>query len=167
MGISTYQQLQQVRRPLTEAEIAAFEAGAPGCIILEDAFQFDLKQSRKSAFNQEAIRFAAAHFINKYHNAGWYSQYQFPGEYIKQEYIELLIFNHLKHVKTQYRTKVLAPSEAVVKSRLKDGARSSRKARVSFQQILFNLHISHHNFSLELLVLMSRKITSSFVVTLT
>lgn len=130
MGIKTYDELGKIPPPLTPEEIADFENGVEGCMDLTADFRFDLQQKRDSAFNLEAIRIAAEDLLTRIQRDGWYKQHKHPAIFLDQEYIELLMYNHLQYVKTLYRKIVLFPCAETRDQERQAAARSSRKSRV-------------------------------------
>lgn len=122
--------------PLTSSEILAYTRGDEGCVTITiENFRVDLEQPRDSPFNREAMSIVAKNLITCVKD-GWYTTPRIPSRYLKQDYIELSLYNHLKYVKAEYR-KLKDRSQSSRMNELKAGARSSRKTRVS---VLYSLH---------------------------
>lgn len=118
--------------PLTEEEIKDYERGADNCItISRQNFRMDFSRSRDSPFNKEAISVAAADLIARITKEKWYQTPKIPTKYLVQDYVEFLIRNHVKYIRSRYQLFDRQESTQDRDKRLKAAARSSRKTRVS------------------------------------
>jgi len=131
LGIKSYNELSRLPPPLTASEIKSYNRGDDNCIVIsKDDFRMDFKQSRDSPFNLEAIRIAAEDFIMRVTRDKWYPVPRIPDRYLEQDYVESLMFNHLKYIKSKY-SEVMKASDSDKDRQLQSAARSSRKTRVS------------------------------------
>jgi hypothetical protein len=130
LGIKSYDELLNLPPPLTTTEIKSYNRGKDDRIVIsKEQFRIDFVQPRNSPFNLEAIRIAAEDFLTRVTHDKWYPVPRIPPHYLEQDYVELLMYNHLKYVKSKY-SEVKNASQDEKESRLKDAARSSRKTRV-------------------------------------
>lgn len=134
--------MEKLPPPLTEDEIKAYERGDDDCItISRQNFRMDFSQSRDAPFNKEAISVAAADLIYRITEEKWYQVPTIPSKYLVQDYVEFLIRNHVKYVKSKYQLFIQQQSVHDRDKMLKAAARSSRKTRVSQYHIrTYNAH---------------------------
>lgn len=132
MGIDKLSEIAKVKPSPSKKEIEDFEKGKPGCInVSKENFRFDLDRSRDSAFNQKALRVVARDLLARIQKDKWYPTPRIPEKYLNQQYVESLMYNHLKYIKNLYQRHLKGETEEDKNICLANGARSSRKARVS------------------------------------
>lgn len=128
MGIQNTKQMHKLPPPLTPAEITTFERNTVDHIIISaDKFRIDLTQKHDSSFNQMVISIAAKDFLERVLKHKWYPVPAIPSKYLVQEYVEILMYNHLKHLKAEYSKQMSAIDRG---PELQRSARSSRKTNV-------------------------------------